>query len=133
MSYSNLRSAERISLRVPLRFRPAAGAPRDLFEGETVNVSEKGLFFVTNHPPQFGAPLDLIVLMPGDTRGESSTPVRCRARVVRVQDIPAANQAGVAVTIEYFRSFHCRRRKNQHRRDESGNQQSLRLRRRRIR
>ncbi len=102
MSYSNLRSAERISLRVPLRFRPAAGAPRDQFEGETVNVSEKGLFFVTNHPPQFGAPLDLIVLMPGDMRGESSTPVRCRARVVRVQDIPAANQAGVAVTIEYF-------------------------------
>ncbi len=102
MSYSKLRSAERISLRAPLRFRQVAEAPRDHFEGETVNVSENGLFFITNHPPQFGAPLDLIVQMPGDTRGEYRTQVRCRARVVRVQDIPAANQAGVAVTIEYF-------------------------------
>ncbi|MGH9704630.1 MAG: PilZ domain-containing protein [Candidatus Acidiferrales bacterium] len=102
MPYSKLRSAERISLRVPLRFRPVAEAPRDLFEGETVNVSENGLFFTTNHPPQFGVPLDLIVMMPGDTSGENKTPVRCRARVVRVQDIPAAQQAGVAVKIEYF-------------------------------
>ena len=102
MPYKKLRSAERVSLRVPLRFRPVAEVPRDLFEGETVNVSENGLFFITNHPPQFGAPLDLIVMMPGDTVGENRTQVRCRARVVRVQDVPAANQAGVAVEIEYF-------------------------------
>jgi hypothetical protein len=73
------------------------------FEGETVNLSEHGIYFKSSHNLDVGEPIELFFTLPTELTGRSPEDVRCQARVVHVDrgvDIHGRN--GVGASIERF-------------------------------
>ena len=97
------RLAHRVTLRIPLRFRPLPNPTTMEQKAESVNISEKGVYFATDFPLKVGTSLELFLNMPQEITGKSPTAVRCTARVVHVQPkIFAGNKSGVGVHIEQY-------------------------------
>ncbi len=103
MNWNERRLANRVSLRIPLRFRPVTNTPILEQKGESVNVSTSGVYFTTDFPLEVGAPLEMFLQMPDELTGLGPTEMRCRARVVHVeQGVFAGGKAGVGVRIEQY-------------------------------
>jgi hypothetical protein len=124
MSGKERRTAPRKDCAVSLRFRilangrfAAAEEAVDEFEGpatqdfsrlatisgETVNLSERGMYFRSRHPVSVGEPLEMYLILPRELTGRSPEEVRCKARVVHVES--HADQhgfTGVGASIERF-------------------------------
>ena len=71
--------------------------------GETVNLSETGIGFRSRHSVSVGQPIEVYLTLPRELTGRSPEEVRCRARVVHVED-HADHQGltGVGASIERF-------------------------------
>jgi PilZ domain-containing protein len=103
---------------VPLRFRvtkaaaqAAKGAtgslsaktPFGTLEGESVNLSERGIYFRSRHSVSVGEPLEMYFTIPRELTGRGAEQVRCSARVVHVE--PQADEqglVGVGAAVERF-------------------------------
>ena len=86
---------------MPLRFRVAksvdslaretAGAsartPFGTIEGESVNLSERGIYFRSRQRVNVGEPLEMYFTIPRELTGRSAEQVRCSARVVHVEPV----------------------------------------------
>jgi hypothetical protein len=111
------RIAPRKECTVPLRFRVAksvdslaretAGAsartPFGTIEGESVNLSERGIYFRSRQRVNVGEPLEMYFTIPRELTGRSAEQVRCSARVVHVE--PQADRqglVGVGAAVERF-------------------------------
>jgi hypothetical protein len=57
-----------------------------VFEGETVNLSERGVCFQSRHQIRVGQPIEIYFTLPSDLTGRSPEQVRCNARVVHVEN-----------------------------------------------
>jgi hypothetical protein len=93
----------RVNIRVPFRFRVlnSPGALEQAAESE--NISQRGILFATALPLKVGTPLEVSLKMPQELAGQSSSDVKCVARVVHVQ--PNAffgGKAGVGLHIERY-------------------------------
>jgi hypothetical protein len=117
MGNKERRIAPRKECTVPLRFRVAksvdslaretAGAsartPFGTIEGESVNLSERGIYFRSRQRVNVGEPLEMYFTIPRELTGRSAEQVRCSARVVHVE--PQADRqglVGVGAAVERF-------------------------------
>ncbi len=103
MSSRERRYDTRVNIRVPFRFRVlnSPGALEQTAESE--NISQRGILFATALPLKVGTPLEVSLKMPQELAGQSSSDVKCVARVVHVQ--PNAfleGKAGVGLHIERY-------------------------------
>ena len=85
----------------PVGSRPARVLDKQ--EGETVNLSERGIYFKTAHKVRIGQALELYFTLPRELTGRSPEPVRCSARVVHVeQHTDERGWTGVGASVEQF-------------------------------
>ena len=103
---------------VPLRFRvtiaadqvarrvtgsPPARTAFGIIEGESVNLSERGIYFRSRQRVCVGEPLEMYFTIPRELTGRSAEQVRCSDRVVHVE--PQADRqglVGVGAAVERF-------------------------------
>lgn len=119
----------RISLRkdcvVPLRFRiisnghdsessqdveasePVRAVPRGgVFEGQSVNLSERGIYFRSSQRISVGQPIEMYFTIPRELTGRMSERVRCCARVIHVQDhTDQYGMLGVGAAVDRFETI----------------------------
>jgi hypothetical protein len=83
----------------------AATMAPDLRYGETVNISELGIYFKSNERIAFGEELEMSFRLPGELTGRGPEKVRCSARVVHVNaSIDGKPTSGIGVAIGRFAS-----------------------------
>ncbi len=103
MATTERRLAPRVNLKIPLRFRPILSPTIPEQKAESVNISQRGAYFVTDFPLKVGTPVELFLRMPRELTGQDATEVRCAARVVHVQpNIFVGSKSGVGVHIERY-------------------------------
>ncbi len=103
MSGSERRVNTRVPLQVPIRFRPVTTPASAEQSGETVNVSQRGMYMATSFPLQVGAQVELELSMPEELAGAVANLIRCTASVVHVQpDKFFGGKAGVGLRIERY-------------------------------
>jgi hypothetical protein len=85
---------------------PAGSRPArvlDMQEGETVNLSERGIYFKTAQKVKIGQAMELYFTLPRELTGRSPEPVRCSARVVHLeQHADERGWTGVGASVEQF-------------------------------
>jgi len=124
MSNRERRDSPRKECAVPLRFRilvngngsqmqEAAPAEETLapkvssyspsFEGKALNLSERGLYFTAREKLSIGAPIEIYLTIPRELTGRGPEPVRCRARVVHVDEMyPQQGVKGVGAIVDRY-------------------------------
>jgi hypothetical protein len=106
MNKTERRTAARLNLTIPLRFRPITNPVTPEQSAETVNLSQRGVCFSTVFPLSVGTPLELFLKMPRELTGKAATEVRCTARVVHIQpDVSVDGKTGVGVQIERYEAL----------------------------
>jgi hypothetical protein len=104
------RIAPRKTCVVPLRFRVLSGVVgvgvasvshghMGIQDGQTENISERGIYFTSSMKLSVGEPLEMYFTMPSELTGRSAESVKCDARVVHV-DSHANGSLGVGAVIE---------------------------------
>ena len=85
------------------RSHAVAASLRAGCNGETVNLSERGIYFKSRENVSLGESLEIFFTLPTDLTGRSPEEVCCRARVVHV-DRPDSRDGmtGVGAAIERF-------------------------------
>ncbi|MGC2720050.1 MAG: PilZ domain-containing protein [Candidatus Acidiferrales bacterium] len=72
-------------------------------DGETVNLSERGIYFTSREKVSVGEPLEIFFTLPTELTGRSAERVCCRARVVHVNRLSDRDGlTGVGAAIERF-------------------------------
>ena len=75
----------------------------DMQEGETVNLSERGIYFKTAQKVKIGQAMELYFTLPRELTGRNPESVRCTARVVHVeQQSDERGWTGVGACVERF-------------------------------
>ena len=75
----------------------------DMQEGETVNLSERGIYFKTAQKVKIGQSMELYFTLPRELTGRNPEPVRCSARVVHVEQYSdERGWTGVGASVERF-------------------------------
>ena len=100
------RTSPRLDFKVPLKLKPSEGTTPFMFTGESINLSEAGLYFSTENPLQAGGMIDLSFVMPPEVTGGTAMKVRCSARIIRVDRAgQPEGRAAVAAHIERFETI----------------------------
>jgi hypothetical protein len=66
----------------------------------TVNISQRGVFFLTDYPFQINSAAELTFGFPRELSGRQTVDVCCTARVVRVEHLQNGGSIGVGMYIE---------------------------------
>lgn len=86
-----------------VRMRRAPAGLLDSYDGETVNLSERGIYFKSPESVNVGDSVEMYFTLPQELTGRRPEEVRCSARVVHVD---RANDArgviGVGAEVERF-------------------------------
>jgi c-di-GMP-binding flagellar brake protein YcgR len=102
-SKQELRQEKRISAKVPVSIKKQNNGDVQQLEGQTRDVSERGVFMYLSNRVAEGSELELVFPMPQQAGAESEEGwVRCRARVLRVEKIESGNRFGVAAVLESY-------------------------------
>lgn len=96
--YSERRAARRFSMMLPVRLRYPDGAGVIEKEGETRDVSYRGLFFLTDAEPAAGSAIEFVLTLPQQITLAGDVHIRCHGHVLRVE--PHNGRHGVAARIE---------------------------------
>ncbi len=98
------RSAPRYNLRIPVTFRPITEPAIPEQTTESVNLSERGVYFATDFPLCEGTPVQLLLKVPEEIAGKPTTEWRCTGRVVHVEpnSSPRGGKLGVGVRFDHF-------------------------------
>ena len=96
------RMAGRHKLKTPLRVRLwKSAAPEQT--AESVNVSQRGIYFATDSLLREGETVEVFFNMPGEVIGEPMSEWRCTGHVVRVEAIQATGgKVGVGVQFDCY-------------------------------
>jgi hypothetical protein len=105
MNSSNRRLEPRIDLRVPLKFRPVTTPPSNEQRAESINLSRRGLCFVTESPLQLGAQVEVFMTMPSEISGSPEAEIRCIARVVHVRTGWMSGKAAIGLRVERYETM----------------------------
>jgi PilZ domain len=87
----------------PVRVATKLHAKPGICDGETVNLSERGICFRSRENLVVGEPLEMFLTLPRELTGRRSEEVRCSARVVYVD--PQADllgRRGVGACVDHF-------------------------------
>lgn len=94
------RAARRFSMLLPLKVRFPAGAGVTEKQGETRDVSFRGLYFVIEAVLETGSSIEFVLTLPQQITLAGDVHIRCYARVLRVE--PQNDRRGVAARIERY-------------------------------
>lgn len=95
------RAARRFSMMLPLKVRYSAsnnGVSEQ--DGETRDVSFRGLYFLIEAAPETGSSIEFVLTLPHQITLAGDVRIRCYARVLRVE--PQESRRGVAARIERY-------------------------------
>ncbi len=96
--YSDLQSAARFPIKLPVSFKSDAGESHT----ETENISANGVLFRVDAEMPVGAPLDFTISLPAAILGAGAdVEVGCRGRVVR--SVAEGGRRDVGVVIDEYR------------------------------
>src|SRR5580700_74542 len=96
-----LRAARRFSMMLPLKVRFTAGDGVTEKDGETRDVSFRGLYFLIEPAtPNAGSSIEFVLTLPQQITLAGDVHIRCYARVLRVE--PHNGRRGVAARIERY-------------------------------
>jgi hypothetical protein len=96
------RVSERHDVKADLRVRIWKSDIPEL-HAESINVSQRGIFFVTNAVFQRGEAVEVLLQMPEEITGEPPTEWRCTGLVVRVQAVDSdKGKLGVGVRFDCY-------------------------------
>jgi hypothetical protein len=96
------RLAGRHAMKTPMRVRLWKSALPE-HTAESVNVSQRGIYFATDSPLHEGETVEVFFDMPEEIIGEPASEWRCTGHVVRVEAIEATNgQLGVGVQFDCY-------------------------------
>lgn len=102
MKPSDRRRAYRYAVQILLRIRAQNKLSTDETV-ETVNLSEQGVYFVTNYAFLRGTVVQLVLEMPSEVTGVSSTLWKCVGRVVHTELVTSEQgNLGVGVRFDYY-------------------------------
>jgi hypothetical protein len=93
------RSSRRFALKLPVSIRYANGQAKEI-PAETRDVSAQGVFFYAGSKLEEGAKVEFTLTLPPEITLTESIRVRCRGRVVRIDDVRP--QVGIAAIIEQY-------------------------------
>jgi PilZ domain len=96
------RLAGRYTMKTPLRVRLWKSALPEL-TAESLNVSQRGIYFATDSPLREGETVEVFFNMPEEIIGEPTSEWRCTGHVVRVEAIEATGgKLGVGVQFDCY-------------------------------
>jgi hypothetical protein len=96
------RLAGRHKLKAPLRVRLWKSAQPEQ-TAESLNVSQRGIYFATDSLLREGETVEVFFNMPGEIIGEPTSEWRCTGHVVRVEEIErAGGKIGVGVQFDCY-------------------------------
>jgi hypothetical protein len=96
------RLADRFKLKTPLRVRLWKSAVPEC-RAESVNLSQRGIYFATNSELRKGETVEVFFNMPVEIAGEPTSEWRCTGHVVRVEEINTPNgKQGVGVQFDCY-------------------------------
>jgi hypothetical protein len=95
------RAARRFSMMLPLKVRFTSGDSVTEKDGETRDVSFRGLYFLIEPAtPDNGSSIEFVLTLPQQITLAGDVHIRCYARVLRVE--PHNGRRGVAARIERY-------------------------------
>ncbi len=98
------RATRRFSLRLPVSIRFTNGGVHE-FSAETRDVSARGVFFYLEKRLSEGSPIEFTLTLPPEITLTESIRVRCKGRVVRVEDSAEGSpqeRIGVGAVIDQY-------------------------------
>jgi hypothetical protein len=94
------RTARRFSMMLPLRVRFTSEETVQEQQGETRDVSFRGLYFTIEAALENDAPIEFVLTLPQQITLAGDVHIRCYARVLRVE--PNNGRRGVAARIDRY-------------------------------
>jgi hypothetical protein len=94
------RAARRFSMMLPLKVRFSKNDNLLEKQGETRDVSFRGLYFLTEGSLEAGASIEFVLTLPQQITLAGDVHIRCYARVLRVE--PHKENRGVAARIDRY-------------------------------
>jgi hypothetical protein len=92
------RAARRFSMMLPVRIRFPEGSDAPERDGQTRDVSYRGLYFLTEAAPEAGSSIEFVLTLPQQITLAGDVHIRCYGRVLRVE--PNDGRQGVAARID---------------------------------
>jgi PilZ domain len=103
MSSSERRIDSRVNIRVPLWFWALSNPGSTEQAAELENISQRGLYFLTNVPLNIGTPVEVSLRMPQELAGKVASDVKYVARVVHVREGSSpGGMLGIGLHIERY-------------------------------
>ena len=93
------RASRRFTMALPITVRNP-GEGRSEREGETRDVSFRGLYFLSGTDFEVGAKIEFVLTLPKEITLATDVQIRCSGIVLRVE--PQAEKAGIAARIEKY-------------------------------
>jgi hypothetical protein len=79
------------------------------FDGHSVNLSERGIYFTSTQRMNIGEPLEMFFTIPRELTGRESERVRCSARVVHVEEqVEKQGLMGFGAAVDRFETIGAR-------------------------
>jgi hypothetical protein len=94
------RAARRFSMMLPMKVRFTAESGILEKQGETRDVSFRGLYFLMEAIVEAGSPIEFVLTLPQQITLAGDVHIRCYARVLRVEE--QKGRRGVAARIERY-------------------------------
>jgi hypothetical protein len=94
------RATRRFSLRLPVSIRFTNGGVQE-FSAETRDVSARGVFFYIDKRLAEGSAIEFTLTLPPEITLTESIRVRCKGRVIRVEE-SAEERVGVGAVIDQY-------------------------------
>ncbi len=92
------RAARRFTMMLPVRLRFPDGESVIEKNGETRDVSYRGLYFMTEAAPETGSAIEFVLTLPQQITLAGDVHIRCYGRVLRVET--QSGRRGVAAQID---------------------------------
>ena len=99
-SQAELRTTRRFALRLPMSVRYSNGGVHEV-DTQTKDVSARGVFFYMDSNLKAGSEVEFTLTLPPEITLTENIRVRCKGRVVRVDD-QAGTKVGVAAMIDQY-------------------------------
>ena len=94
------RAARRFTMTLPVRVRFSVGGNVTETQGETRDVSFRGLYFLIEGNPETGSSIEFVLTLPRQITLAGDVHIRCYAKVLRVE--PRNGRRGVAASIDRY-------------------------------
>src|SRR5690348_4992651 len=101
MKSSDKRTSKRVASKRQARVKSINGMMQEL-DAQTRDVSIRGVFIYISKKVQTGSIIELVLPLPEGVTDAQEMWVRCKCRVVRVEDTGDGRQFGVAAMIEEY-------------------------------